>query len=155
MLTDEKLLELVYGAVTTYIPFEELSDEQKERFDNIRYQWCNCVRCKCALIIDGKILDPQSFGHANQKTLEIGISKAILRKMLQLTPPIFLLDLMFVTMHEIVHIIFPEFNEEQTDSKAFEWLKANRGILDLEKVNKAAKKEFVKELKKNLKFNIG
>lgn len=81
-------------------------------------------------------------GHANRKTLEICISRAVLNEHIDLPYSMFLLDLVVATLHEIVHILFPEFNEEETDNKAYEWLKKNKWVEHAEKFYRTAKAQF-------------
>ena len=133
MLTDTKLLELVYNAATCYVPNEELNEEQLERFDNIRYRWCNCRRCRRALKIKEKVLIPQYVAHANRSTLEISFSKPVLKEHINMPYSMFLLALIATALHEIVHVLFPEFNEEEAVDKTWKWLKKNNWVLHAEK----------------------
>ena len=118
MLTDRKFLELVYGAASSYVPTTELSEEQLEKLDNITCRWCSCVRCAT--------FKPETTGHANRLTRRIYISKPILKDSLKLTPPGLLMELINTTLHEIVHVLFPDFAEEQTIQKTSEWMKRER-----------------------------
>lgn len=130
MLTNAKLLDLIYQSATCYVPTSELTEEQLERFDNITYRWCNCLRCKRAIKIRDEVIRPQWLGHANKKTLEIRLSGPVLREDVALPYPMFLLSLIETALHEIVHILFPEFNEKQTIDKTWEWLKKNQWVFE-------------------------
>ena len=116
------------GAASCYIPVEELNQDQLERLDNITYRWCNCERCRRPLKIGDKVLIPQNAGHANRKTLEICLSRQVPKENMDITPPIFLLTLIAISLHEIVHILFPRFDEDQTVNKTWEWLKQNSWV---------------------------
>lgn len=146
MLTDTKLLDLIYNAATCYVPSDELTEEQKERFDNITYRWCNCRRCKKALKISGKTIKPQYAGHCNKKTLQICLSKSNLKEFIELPYSMFLLQLIATAVHEIIHALFPEFDEEQTIHKTWEWLRRNEWVGVEEEFNRRAKAQFEKEL---------
>ena len=134
MLTDAKLLQLVYDAATCYVPTEQLNEEQLERLDNITYRWCNCRRCKKALKIGDETIRPQYVGHANKRTLEICLSRSFLRKRVDMPYAMFLLELIGIALHEVVHILFPEFNEEETIDKTWVCLKNNEWVAHWEKV---------------------
>ena len=141
-------MELVCEAASCYIPFEELSQDQLERFDNIVYRWCSCRRCRRPFKIGDKILIPQNAGHANRKTLEISLSKSVLKESTKLaTQPIFLLTLIATALHEIVHVLFPEFDEGQTVHKTWEWLKENKWVPCAEEFERRAKEEFEQQLR--------
>ena len=146
MLTDAKLLQLVYDAATCYVPTEQLNEEQLERFDNITYRWCNCRRCKKSFKIRDKVLIPQNAAHANQISLEIRISRPVFKRHIDMAYPIFLLELIATTLHEIVHILFPEFNEDETINKTWEWLRKNEWVTDAENIQKTAKAQFEQEI---------
>lgn len=146
MLTNAKLLDLLYNSATCYIPTEDLTEEQLERFDNITYRWCNCRRCKKALKIRDRIVRPQYIGHADKKTLEISLSEPVLREVIALPAPISLLELIGTCLHEIAHVLFPEFNEDQTNDKTWEWLRRNEWVRDAEKFDREAKAWYEKEL---------
>ena len=133
MLTDAKLLELVYNSALCYIPHEQLDAKQLEKLDNITYRWCKCRRCQKPFKIKDEIIIPQNAGHANKKTLEICLSRPLLKQYEDLTPAIFLLDLIATALHEIVHVVYPEFNEDKTVVKTWEWLKRNSWVDDAEK----------------------
>ena len=122
MVTDKKLLELVFNSALCYIPTETLDEDQLEKLDNISYRWCKCKRCtrEYTILV-------QYSGHANKKTLEIRISRKRFREELRRCTfrQILLLELISVTLHEIIHILFPELNEEQVEKKTKAWISDN------------------------------
>jgi len=127
MITDDMspnrtLLNLIYGDASRYIPTNELTEEQLEKLDNITYRWCNCKSCKRPLKIGAVTVVPQWAGHANAKTLTIRLSKPFLKQNTNPTVAITLSTFVHTVLHEIIHILFPEFNEEQTEKKTREWM---------------------------------
>jgi len=94
MLTDRKLLKLIYDSATCYIPREELNEEQIKKLENINYRWCNCKQCKNQI--------KQFFGHTDKNS--IYIAKPFLKEYVSGD---FLLRAIETTLHEIVHILFP------------------------------------------------
>jgi len=128
MITQKKLLEIVFEAASCFIPTDELTREQKQKLDNIRYKLCNCRICKKAL--ESPKTEWKALGHANRRTWEIGISRDAVKLMagigkyrkLENIIPIFLLHLEQTIVHEIIHILFPELSEVQVRNKTSEWL---------------------------------
>jgi len=147
MLTNTKFLRLIYDAATCYVPTEQLNQEQSDRFDNITYRWCKCQRCKEALKMGSQTIIPQYAGHANQQTLEICLSRPLLTQHITNPYGIFLLALVTTTLHEIVHIIFPEFNEDETINKTFEWLRTNKWVAHEANFERTTKRQLEKELR--------
>jgi hypothetical protein len=127
MLSDAKLLELVFDAATCYIPDEELDESQLERIDNIRYHWCKCKTCS------GNGIG----GHADWRQLEIGFSKRWFEESMELPSSMFLIRFVHLCLHEIIHVIFPELNEEEVWMKASDWIRksASRLATDLEEIS--------------------
>lgn len=146
MITNQKLLELLYEAASCYIPFEDLKEDQRDRFDNISYRWCNCEGCRRPLKVGDKIIILQYAGHADKKTLEICLSRSFLKEHLTLTPSIFLLTLIATALHEIVHILFPEFDENQTVDKTWEWLRRNVWASIEEELERKVKEDYDRDL---------
>ncbi len=124
MLTDTKLLELIYGAAISYVPHKQLTEEQSERLGHIKYQWCDCQMCKTSFWMDGKPTE----GHASIPSSELYLSKQFFKRSLSMQFPALLLNLIKTALHETVHILFPEFDEKQTEAKTFEWLKNNEWV---------------------------
>ena len=108
-LSKETLIDLIYNTANSFVPTDELEDEQLTKFDNIRYEWCNCGICK------------RSSGHADKNHLKIGLSWAHFGDLFEWRVPISLFDVIVTALHEIVHILFPEYNEIQTEAKVKEW----------------------------------
>jgi len=125
-LSQKKLLEIVYLASQCFIPTEELTREQLEKLDNINYRLCDCWRCKKTLTSQDK--SGKALGHADKETRLIGISRDAFRSMAGISGHqtgcnhIFLLRLIQTIVHEIVHVLFPEYSEERTIDKTNEWL---------------------------------
>ena len=130
-VTRKKLLEIVFEASQCFIPTDELTNEQKDRLDNIRYGLCDCKICKRALT--SPITEWKALGHSNRKTYYIGISQDSIEFMAgigkygppsipRLIIPIFLLQLIKTILHEIIHILSPECNEEEVRDKTNAWL---------------------------------
>lgn len=139
MMTDKKLIELLFNAALCYIPNEELSENQRERLDKITYRWCSCRGCKRRGLLE-QIIGPEFIGHANKQTLEIYLSRPFLRENIDMPIPSFLLTMIEATLHEIVHILFPDCNEPQTDKKTRNWLMKNEWLKP-EIIGKEALKE--------------
>jgi len=124
-ISQRKLLSLVFEAAQCFIPTNELSDEQKERLDNIQVRLCSCRRCRRAL--ETKMPEGWAWvGHAQKETYKVGISRDALKLLAGIgTQEIFptgFLEFIDISLHEIVHILFPEYSEEETTKKTFQWL---------------------------------
>lgn len=121
MITDSKFLDLVYDAATSYIPQDEINDFQKEKLDNLSYRWCNCHWCKTELRIEDEIVRHQWEGHAHREKNEIRISRTVFDPADEAQIP--LTELIHTILHEIVHILFPEYDEDKTEEKTRQWLR--------------------------------
>ena len=123
-ISQRKLLSLVFEAAQCFIPTNELSDEQKERLDNIQVRLCSCRRCRRAL--ETKMPQTHLLGHAQKETYKVRISHDAFYLLLgidaQVSVPMALLQFIETSLHEIVHILFPEYSEEETTKKTFQWL---------------------------------
>lgn len=124
-LSQKKLLEITCNAAECFIPTDKLTDEQREKLDNIHYRLCDCWRCKKALT--SPKIDSKTLGHANKKTHSIGMSRGAIKLLAGinktgLTVPVFPLLFIQTILHEIIHILFPGYGEKDVDNKAFEWL---------------------------------
>lgn len=124
-ISQKKLLEILFEAAQCFIPTDELDDEQKDKLDNITYRLCDCWRCKKALTSPN--IDWKALGHANKRTYRIGVSRDAVKLLAGIgkhgmTIPIFLLQLMKTILHEIIHILFAEYDEEKVREKTNEWL---------------------------------
>ena len=147
LLTDAKLLELIYSAAMCYVPSEDLTEDQLWRFDNIRYRWCRCHGCKKALSLGDKVIIPQNAGHADQRTWEIFLSRPLFKKNIDMPNTLFLLNWIKTTLHEIVHVLFPQFDENQTFNKTWEWLRKNEWVAHAEEFERTARAQFEEECK--------
>jgi hypothetical protein len=56
---------------------------------------------------------------SNKRNVVLYLDKELVEKK---RAPIFLLDLLHTILHEIVHILFPEYGEEEVNNKVYEWL---------------------------------
>jgi hypothetical protein len=116
MVSQEAIFTLIYNAATCFIPTKELTSEQLEKLDNITIRGCTCRLCR------GKHL-----GHANSKRLEIGWSKPFFSELVtqKLSMNATLFEAVGTVLHEIIHILFPQYDEEETRKQTCEWLKKN------------------------------
>ena len=124
MISQSKLLEIIYNTSTVFVNTDELDYEQLDRFDGITYYQCDCERCKRAFTSS----EEQAVGHANKFRYSIGISRTALKNSLALSDKrvgmrsIGFLDIMKATLHEFIHILYPDFVEMEVEEKAIEWL---------------------------------
>ena len=120
MVSQNAVFSLIYNAATCFIPREELTEEQREKLDNITYKSCYCPLCS------GKT-GKKVLGHANRQMSRINWSndffKPLIKQDLMMPETLFLL--LDTALHEIIHIIYPEFDEYETKKKTAEWLKRN------------------------------
>ena len=117
MISQKKFLDIVYEAATCFIQTEELNDEQLEALDNIRYRLCDCQVCKKALDSD-----QHSIGHAYKDRREIRISRVFVKSLIgNVRASIGLLSLIKIILHEIGHIVYPDFAEMDIEDKVMEW----------------------------------
>lgn len=133
MVSQEAVFALIYNAATCFIPTNELTEEQLDKLDNITYHGCTCRLCR-----KDKVL-----GHANRMRLQIGWSKPffsvlLTQKMLMATT---LFEAVGTVLHEIIHILFPDYDEKQTRQKTCEWLKRNLWFESYRKIECLSKSE--------------
>lgn len=116
MASQEAVFKLIYNAAKCFIPRDELSQAQLERLCNITLRSCRCRECRRY----------EYLGHTDKSTLEISWSQPFVSHLLTYKD---LMDGLFLTVgmavHEIVHVLFPDYTEEQTRRKACDWLKKN------------------------------
>lgn len=128
MISQKKFLEIVYEAATCFIRHEEFDEEQIEAFDNISYRLCDCKNCRKAHVSGEDVSDLSQAGHADKYLRTIRISRVFVKSLLGDTfmscIPIGLLQLIKVVLHEICHIVYPEFAEMDVEDKVMEWLKS-------------------------------
>lgn len=128
-ISEEKLLEIVYNTTLCFIRTDELTDEQLNKLDNITYSLCDCPMCS------GRKTFPRplkAIGHADERSNSISISRNAIKEMAGLdelsrrqliwSMPAFLLQFIVTILHEIIHILFAEYNEEEVNKKTVEWL---------------------------------
>jgi hypothetical protein len=125
MISEKKLLEIVVNATQCFIPDDRLTDEQKDTLNDIRYRLCNCSTCK--KVVTRELNEPMgTLGHALRMQNSIGISRSSIKVLMgtsiEGTIPIFLLQFIEVVLHEIIHILYPEYDEQETKRKTVEWL---------------------------------
>ena len=101
------------------IPREELSDDQKDRLDNIEYHFCKCRHCDPEGTFE-RLKHWSYSAHADRGRLKIGVSSRFFREDQEMSG--FLLIWVETILHEVSHILYPENNEEQTENVAREWL---------------------------------
>jgi len=143
-LSGRKLLDHIFNAAYCYIPTDLLTEEQLERLDNFRYRFCQCKMCERTYPPALTKVIPDIAGHANQRAWEIRISKRLFYKFLLKEPfiPIALLDYIETALHEIIHILYPDFSEEETEAKTFEWLKKAEWVDDLKRFDEEARRQW-------------
>ena len=117
MVSQEAVFALIYNAATCFIPENELTEEQLEKLDNITFHGCRCRHCR----------KDKGLGHADSQRLEIGWSKPFFGVLLtqKFLMGATLFEALGTVLHEIIHILFPEYDEEQTRQKTCEWMKRN------------------------------
>lgn len=144
-ISQRKLMKLTFDAATCFVQEQELNSVQKEKLENISIKLCDCGCCQRSTepsILDG--IGYKAVGHANKSRLSIGISRDALKTFVDATKddldiPIALLQLIEINLHEIIHILFPEYSEEEVVAKTFLWLKAFdwKSALDMEERTKS------------------
>jgi hypothetical protein len=121
-LNQEEILDTLYDSVLAVLDSTtQLDTEQKTRAQYFSYNLCSCKECR-----------KECGAHINKKG-QIRISKKFFRNTLnQETPqPIMLLELMYSLFHQLLHGIFPEYNEETINEKTEQAWK--NGITELAK----------------------
>ena len=123
--TPAQILDALYNA--TLIVLEstpQLDTEQKTRALYFSYNLCSCDACK------------KEYGaHINKKG-QIRISQKFFQNKLQSPPPAGLLELMYTILHQMLHGIFPELEEEAITEKTEQVWKSGMAELVKEKLNK-------------------
>lgn len=118
MISQKKFLDIAYEAAICFIQTEELNDEQLEALDSIRYRLCDCQECKKPLG-----LGRHSMGHADKDRGEIRISRVFIKSLLEKFHALGdLLLLIKLILHEIGHVLYPDFAEMDIEDKVIEWL---------------------------------
>jgi hypothetical protein len=96
-----------------------LDGEQKTRALFLSYNLCSCDACQ-----------KECGTHINKKG-QIRVSQKFFQSNLQSTPPSGLLEVMFTLLHQMLHGIFPELDEEPIVEKTEQIWKS--GIAELAK----------------------
>jgi hypothetical protein len=135
MVSQKDVFELIYDAAICFIPYEDLTDEQLERLDNITMKGCRCKLCT----------EKNYLGHANVWKLEICWSKPFFSDFLKhkFSMKQTLFEAIAVVLHEIIHILYPNYGEQQVRRKTLVWLKRNLW-LDSYRKKILSKKELTK-----------
>ena len=130
-MSQEAVFELIYNAATCFVPTNELTDEQLDKLNDITYRGCRCRLCR-----EGGIA-----GHANKLECKIRWSKPFFKDLItqRVSMHYTLFEAIDTMLHETIHILFPEYDEEQTKQKTYEWLK--RSDLWLAEVSDIRKKK--------------
>lgn len=143
MISMTRLLDLAYEAATCLVPTEKLTEEQLEKLDNINCRLCkpNCPTCN-EIRTRHRWASGQVFGHADHLTCYIGITHDLFRMIggfdeHETIAPNFLLKLIATVLHEIIHVLFPEYTEDEVEDKTVEWAQSlDWGtVISLEKAN--------------------
>ena len=124
--TEEEIFDALYdSALAVLDSAPQLDAEQKTRALYFSHNLCSCEACQ-----------KECGAHINRKG-QISISKKFVHSTLnQKTPsPIGLLELMYTILHQLLHGIFPELNEETINEKTEQAWKSGMTKLAKEKRN--------------------
>ncbi|MCW4014939.1 MAG: hypothetical protein NWF06_01075 [Candidatus Bathyarchaeota archaeon] len=123
--TETQVLDALYNATLLVLESTpHIDPEQKTRALYFQYNLCSCDACKkeCA-------------AHINKKG-QIRISQKVFQNKLKSPPPAGLLEIMYILLHEMMHGIFPELDEEPIIEKTEQTWKSGMFELAKEKLNK-------------------
>jgi hypothetical protein len=121
MISKRTLLGLISAAAESIIPFEDLTDEQRDVLLNMTYRLCNCKICASPYWKDKP--NAHALAHINKNTYVISFSKKYFDFYTQQDAPgISLFILIETAVHEILHGLFPDLEEEAVEKKTAEWL---------------------------------
>ena len=99
--TEKEVLDALYDATLVILESTlQLNNEQKTRALYFSYNLCSCEACQ-----------KECGAHINKKG-QIRISQKLFQNKLQCQPPAGLLELMYTILHEVLHGIFPELDEQ-------------------------------------------
>jgi hypothetical protein len=119
---DKEILDTLYDSVLAILEStQHLNSNQKTRALYFSYNLCSCKACQ-----------KECGAHINKKG-QIRISTKFFHDTLnqETPPPAALLELMYTLLHQIIHGIFPELDEEQVSEKTEQvW---TSGIAELSK----------------------
>jgi hypothetical protein len=117
--TEDDVLAALYDSTLAVLDSAVLDIEQKTRALYFSYNLCSCSECQkgCG-------------AHINRKG-QIRISQTFFHNTLNQEPPLGLLELMYTILHQLLHGIFPELDEETINEKTEQTWKS--GITELTK----------------------
>ena len=122
--TPEQIFDALYNATLVVLESTpDLDSEQKTRALYFSYNLCSCDECQ-----------KECGAHINKKG-QIRISQKFFQNSLQSPPPSGLLEVMFAILHQMLHGIFPELDEETTVEKTGHTWKSGMAELAKEKLN--------------------
>jgi hypothetical protein len=136
MVSQKAVFSLVFYSAQCFIPTEELTEEQLEKLDNITIHPCDCTFCR----------HNKWMAHARPYKAEISWSRQFWRDLIsgKITKPIALIEAVGTVLHEIIHILFPEYNEKEVREKTCQWLKRNLWLETFAKFENLPKSELEK-----------
>jgi hypothetical protein len=121
--TPEQIFDALYNATLVVLEsMPQLDSEQKTRALYFSYNLCSCDACQ-----------KECGAHINKKG-QIRISNKFFQSNLQSPPPAGLLELMFTILHQMLHGIFPELDEETILDKTEQSWKSGMAELAKEKL---------------------
>jgi len=121
--TQEQIFDALYNATLVVLESTpQLDSEQKTRALYLSYNLCLCDACQ-----------KECGAHINKKG-QIRISQKFFQNNLQSPPPAGLLELMFTILHQMLHGIFPELDEETIVEKTEQAWKSGMSELAKEKL---------------------
>jgi hypothetical protein len=124
---EKEVLDALYDSTLAVLDSAiQLDSEQKTRALYFSYDLCSCKACQ-----------KECGAHINRKG-QIRISKNFFYNTLnqETPPPIGLLELMYTILHQLLHGIFPEHNEETINEKTEQAWKSGITELAKQKLNR-------------------
>jgi hypothetical protein len=123
--TPSQIFDALYNATLVVLESTpQLDFEQKTRALYFSYNLCSCDACQ-----------QECGAHINKKG-QIRISQKFFQNKLQSPPPAGLLEVMYTILHQMLHGIFPELEEETITEKTAQTWKTGIAELAKEKLNK-------------------
>ena len=122
--TEKEVLDALYDVAFVVLESTpQLNNEQKTRALYFSYNLCSCEACQ-----------KECGAHINKKG-QIRISQKLFQNKLQSPSPAGLLELMYTILHEVLHGIFPELDEQTIAEKTEQAWKSGMTKLAKEKLN--------------------
>ena len=122
--TEAQILDALYNATLVVLDSTpQLDSEQKTRALYFAYNLCSCDACQ-----------KECGAHINKKG-QIRISQKFFQNKLQSPPPAGLLELMYTILHQMLHGIFLEVDEQTIIEKTEQAWKSGMAKLAKEKLN--------------------